>query len=64
MQSGEFADEWIAEKRSGSLNYRNLVEEARESQVETAGRAFRNILETGTGLKKIGRNECKSGKQS
>lgn len=52
MQSGEFADEWIAEKRSGSLNYRNLVEEARESQVETAGRAFRNILETGTGLKK------------
>lgn len=64
VQSGEFADEWIAEKRSGSLNYRNLVEEARESQVETAGRAFRNILETGTGLKNSGRNECKSGKQS
>ncbi len=45
VQSGEFAAEWVAEKRAGSKHFRELVETARESEMEKAGIAFRNILE-------------------
>ncbi len=46
VQSGEFAAEWIAEKRAGSGHFRELVESARESEMEKAGIRFREILET------------------
>ena len=46
VQSGEFAEEWVAEKRAGSGHFRELVENARESEMEKAGIAFRKILET------------------
>lgn len=46
VQSGEFAAEWIAEKRAGSGHFHALVEDARESEMEKAGIAFRKILET------------------
>ncbi|MBR5142153.1 MAG: ketol-acid reductoisomerase, partial [Methanocorpusculum sp.] len=45
VQSGEFATEWIAEKRAGSGYFHALVEDARESDMEKAGIAFREILE-------------------
>ncbi len=45
VQSGEFAAEWIAEKRAGSGYFHALVEDARESDMEKAGIAFREILE-------------------
>lgn len=46
VQSGEFAEEWVSEKRAGSGHFRELVENARESEMEKAGIAFRKILET------------------
>ena len=46
VQSGEFAEEWVAEKRAGSGHFRELVENARDSEMEKAGIAFRKILET------------------
>ena len=46
VQSGEFAAEWIAEKRAGSGHFHALVQNARESEMEKAGIAFRKILET------------------
>ena len=39
------AEEWVAEKRAGSGHFRELVENARESEMEKAGVAFRKILE-------------------
>ncbi len=44
IQSGEFAEEWMAEKRSGSKTYAGLVEEVKQSEIETTGAEFRRLL--------------------
>lgn len=44
IRSGEFADEWMAEKRSGSKTYTGLVEQVKKSDIETAGKTFRDLL--------------------
>ncbi len=44
IQSGEFAEEWMAEKRSGSKTYAGLVEEVKQSDIETTGAEFRRLL--------------------
>ncbi|HJJ39596.1 MAG TPA: ketol-acid reductoisomerase, partial [Methanocorpusculum sp.] len=44
VQSGEFAEEWISEKRSGSTHYKVMVDEVRASELEAAGKAFREII--------------------
>lgn len=48
IQSGEFAREWVAEKKNGSKKYQALVENARKSEMEKAGVAFRKILDGST----------------
>ena len=50
VQSGAFANEWIAEKRSGSLQYKEMVNTVRKSALEAAGKAFR---ETAASQKKM-----------
>ncbi|HJJ36023.1 MAG TPA: ketol-acid reductoisomerase [Methanocorpusculum sp.] len=44
IRSGKFAQEWIAEKRSGSKRYHELVDEAKSSKMETAGKTFRDLI--------------------
>jgi len=44
IQSGRFAHEWIAEKRSGSLQYTQLVENVKNSPMESIGRTFRDLI--------------------
>ena len=44
VQSGNFANEWISEKRSGSAHYKAMVDEVRTSDLETSGKAFRDII--------------------
>ena len=44
IQSGAFANEWMAEKRSGSKYYLGLVEQVKKSGIETTGTAFRGLL--------------------
>lgn len=48
VQSGTFADEWISEKRSGSAHYKAMVDEVRTSDLEAAGKAFRDIINSET----------------
>ena len=48
VQSGNFANEWISEKRSGSAHYKAMVDEVRTSDLETAGKAFRDIINSET----------------
>lgn len=45
IQSGTFACEWMEEKKSGSKNYQKMVSDVKESNLEEAGKKFRNILE-------------------
>jgi len=44
IRSGAFADEWMAEKRSGSKTYSALVDQVKTSDIETAGKTFRGLL--------------------
>ncbi len=44
IQSGEFANEWMAEKRAGSKHYAGLVEQVKESEIEKTGAEFRKLL--------------------
>ena len=44
IRSGAFADEWMAEKRSGSKKYAALVDQVRQSGIETTGETFRDLL--------------------
>lgn len=48
VQSGTFADEWISEKRSGSAHYKAMVDEVRTSDLEAAGKEFRDIINSET----------------
>ncbi|WP_048061925.1 ketol-acid reductoisomerase [Methanocorpusculum labreanum] len=44
IQSGEFAKEWMAEKRAGSKKYAGLVDQVKNSDIETTGAEFRGLL--------------------
>ncbi len=44
IQSGEFAEEWIAETRSGRENYTRLLEEGAEHQIEQVGGELRGMM--------------------
>jgi len=41
VQSGKFAEEWIAESRSGAAKLKALMEEMNEHQLEKVGRFIR-----------------------
>src|SRR5947199_2771640 len=45
IQSGEFANEWIAENRAGQENFQRLREEQKHHQVEEVGRELRASME-------------------
>jgi ketol-acid reductoisomerase len=44
IQSGEFANEWIAENRAGGENFQRMRDEAAGHQVEEVGRELRNMM--------------------
>src|SRR5207248_2051134 len=45
IQSGEFANEWIAENRAGQENFQRLREEQKHHQVEEVGRELRASMD-------------------
>jgi ketol-acid reductoisomerase len=45
IQSGEFAREWIAENRAGQENFKRMRAEQAASQVETAGKELRSMMD-------------------
>ena len=44
IQSGEFADEWIAENRAGGENFDRLRKEAAEHEIERVGSGLRSMM--------------------
>lgn len=44
VQSGEFANEWMNERKSGAVNYKKMVDEVRGSDIEKTGREFRAMI--------------------
>jgi ketol-acid reductoisomerase len=44
IQDGRFADEWIAENRSGRKEYKRLQEEGKAHQIETVGAELRKMM--------------------
>ncbi len=44
IQSGEFAEEWIAESRSGRANFHRLEEEGKTHQIEAVGAELRSLM--------------------
>jgi ketol-acid reductoisomerase len=44
IQSGEFANEWIAENRAGAENFQRLRDEAASHQVEEVGGELRSMM--------------------
>jgi ketol-acid reductoisomerase len=44
IQSGAFAEEWIAETRSGRENYTRLLEEGKAHQIEQVGAELRQMM--------------------
>ena len=44
IQNGEFAEEWIAEHRSGQVNLKALVEADRKHPLEVVGRKLRGMM--------------------
>jgi len=44
IQSGKFANEWINERNNGANNYRKMVDEVKNSELEKTGNIFRHIL--------------------
>ena len=44
IQSGQFADEWIAESESGRENYKRLQEEGKDHPIETIGGELRAMM--------------------
>ncbi len=54
IQSGEFADEWIAENRSGLENYKKLQQQSNDHPVEKVGKKLRDMMPfIGKGSKKV-----------
>jgi ketol-acid reductoisomerase len=44
IQSGEFAEEWIAESRSGRANFHKLEEAGKSHQIESVGKELRDLM--------------------
>jgi ketol-acid reductoisomerase len=44
IQSGKFAEEWIAESRSGRANFHALEEKGKGHQIETVGKELRSLM--------------------
>jgi ketol-acid reductoisomerase len=44
IQSGEFAQEWIAENRAGQENFQRMRDEGKDHQVERVGRKLRAMM--------------------
>jgi ketol-acid reductoisomerase len=45
IQSGEFANEWIAENRAGQENFQRMREEQKNHQIEVVGRELRSSMD-------------------
>ncbi len=44
IQSGQFADEWMAEAESGKPNFSRLVEAGKKHQIEDVGAKLRDLM--------------------
>jgi ketol-acid reductoisomerase len=44
IQSGQFADEWIAESESGRANYHRLQQAGKDHPIETVGAKLRSMM--------------------
>ncbi len=44
IQSGQFAEEWIAESRSGRENFHRLEEAGKQHQIESVGKELRSLM--------------------
>lgn len=44
IQSGQFAEEWIAESRAGRENFHQLEEEGKDHQIEKVGAELRSLM--------------------
>ena len=44
IQSGQFADEWMAEAESGKPNFTRLVETEKKHQIEDVGARLRGLM--------------------
>jgi ketol-acid reductoisomerase len=44
IQSGQFADEWIAESESGRANYHRLQEQGKDHPIEVVGARLRSMM--------------------
>ncbi len=44
IQSGKFADEWVAESESGRANYKRLQQEGKDHPIELVGGRLRNMM--------------------
>jgi ketol-acid reductoisomerase len=44
IQSGKFAEEWIAESRSGRKSFHALVEAGEQHQIESVGKDLRGMM--------------------
>ena len=44
IQSGQFADEWIAESESGRENYHRMQQEGKDHPIETVGAQLRSMM--------------------
>ena len=44
IQSGQFAEEWIAESRSGRENFHRLEEAGKAHQIESVGKELRSLM--------------------
>jgi ketol-acid reductoisomerase len=44
IQTGQFADEWIAESESGRANYRRLQQAGKDHPIETVGAKLRSMM--------------------
>ena len=44
IQSGQFADEWMAEAESGKPNFNRLAESGKSSQIEEVGSRLRGLM--------------------
>ncbi|MEO6654257.1 MAG: ketol-acid reductoisomerase [Ilumatobacteraceae bacterium] len=44
IQSGQFADEWVAESESGRANYHRMQEEGKAHPIETVGAQLRSMM--------------------
>ena len=44
IQDGRFAEEWIAESRSGRARFHELEEQGKQHQIETVGKELRSLM--------------------